>query len=855
MQVPVSWLKEFVDIDIPIELLAERLTLAGLEVAAITYIGVPQGSVPGVRWPKSDHLVWDRDRIVLGAIREVKPHPDADRLVLAMVDYGGSELEQTVTGAPNLFPYKGQGVLSQPLWAPFAKEGAEVWDGHSDEPKRMVLKEKKLRGIPNRCMVCSEKELGLSGEHEGILLLDDVGIHTPGTPLQDILGDIVLTVEMTANLARCFSIIGVAREVAALLGKQVRYPSYTVVADGPAITGQAAVEIREPELNPRFTLMLLRDTAIKPSPGWMQRRLGLAGQRPINNVVDVTNYITFEIGQPLHAFDYDKLVARAGGQPPTIITRLPEPGETLATLDEQTRQLDAHNILVCDTAGVLSLGGVIGGAETEISPTTKNVLLEAANWNFINIRRTMQSQKVYTDAAFRFSRGVHPSQAILGVQRGIELMRQLGGGQVAGGIVDEYPRPASTVQVDLQGSEIERILGVEFSPQQAADILTRLEFEVGIEGETLHVTAPDYRTDISSDAVTGQADLIEEIARIHGYDKIPNTIIADAMPPQWSNVPLDREERARDVLVALGLRENISYRFTAPEREALLRPRGTNMANNGAPVQDDYIEIANPLVADRNVLRHTLLISLLENAAANVRYTNRQQVFEIGNVYFKRTDAALPDEPRRLGILLTGPRHVPGWTGDAGSAHVDYFDLKGIIEGLLDGLHIKAASYHRSTHPSLHPGRSALLKVGQTEVGSFGELHPLVAQAFELTAAPVFVAELDLDALLDAMSARHPVGALPTTPPVLQDIALVVNEETPAVAVEAVIVKAGGALLKGVSLFDVYRGDPIPAGHKSLAYNLVYQADDRTLTDDEVAKVHQKIVKAAERDLGAKLRA
>jgi phenylalanyl-tRNA synthetase beta chain len=719
----------------------------------------------------------------------------------------------------------------------------------------MVLKEKKLRGIPNRCMVCSEKELGLSGEHEGILLLDDVGIHTPGTPLQDILGDIVLTVEMTANLARCFSIIGVAREVAALLGKQVRYPSYTVVADGPAITGQAAVEIREPELNPRFTLMQLRDTAIKPSPGWMQRRLGLAGQRPINNVVDVTNYITFEIGQPLHAFDYDKLVARAGGQPPTIITRLPEPGETLATLDEQTRELDAHNILVCDTAGVLSLGGVIGGAETEISPTTKNVLLEAANWNFINIRRTMQSQKVYTDAAFRFSRGVHPSQSRLGVQRGIELMRQLGGGQVAGGIVDQYPLPAPTVQVDLQVSEIERILGITFTTQQAADILTRLEFEVGIEGETLHVTAPDYRLDISSDPVTGQADLIEEIARIHGYDKIPNTIIADAMPPQWSNVPLDREERARDVLVALGLRENISYRFTAPEREALLIPRGTAMANNGAPTQDDYIEIANPLVADRNVLRHTLLISLLENAAANVRYTNRQQVFEIGNVYFKRAGQALPDEPRRLGILLTGPRHVPGWTGDAGGAHVDYFDLKGIIEGLLDGLHLNGASYSRSTHPSLHPGRSALLKIGQTEVGSFGELHPLVAQAFELTGAPVFVAELDLDTLLDAMSARHPVGALPTTPPVLQDIALVVNEETLAAAVESVIVKAGGGLLKGISLFDVYRGDPIPAGHKSLAYNLVYQADDRTLTDDEVAKVHQKIVKAAERDLGAKLRA
>jgi len=278
MEVPISWLREYVDINIPVELLAERLTLAGLEVAAITYIGVPQGQVEGVRWPKSDHLVWDRDKIVLGAIREVKPHPDADRLVLAMVDYGGAELEQTVTGAPNLFAYKGKGPLDPPLWAPFAKEGAEVWDGHSDEPRRMILKEKKLRGVPNRCMVCSEKELGLSEEHEGILLLDDVGGFKPGAPLQDVLGDIILTIEFTPNLARCYSIVGVAREVAALLGKEVRYPSYNVIAEGGPVEGVAKVEIREPELNPRFTFALLSDTEIKPSPGWMQHRLKLVGK-------------------------------------------------------------------------------------------------------------------------------------------------------------------------------------------------------------------------------------------------------------------------------------------------------------------------------------------------------------------------------------------------------------------------------------------------------------------------------------------------------------------------------------------------------------------------------------------------
>lgn len=854
MQVPVSWLREFVDIDIPIELLAEKLTTAGLEVGTITYIGVPQGHVEGVRWPKSDHLVWDREKIVLGAIREVKPHPDADRLVLAMVDYGGTELEQTVTGAPNLLPYKGTGPLDPPLWTPFAKEGAEVWDGHSEERKRMILKEKKLRGIPNRCMVCSEKELGLSEEHEGILLLEHSSDYVPGTSLQDLLGDVVLTVELTPNLARCFSILGVAREVAALLNKPLKQPSYDVLMEGAGIKGEVTIDIQEPELNQRFTLALLRDTEIKPSPQWIQRRLKLCDQRPINNIVDVTNYITFEIGQPLHAYDFDKLKERAKGKTPAIITRLAQPGETLDTLDEIHRELEAHNILVCDTEGVLGMGGIIGGAETEISADTKHVLLEAANWNFINVRRTMQSQKVFTDAGTRFSRGVHPSQALLGVRRGIELMRQTGGGQIADGIIDEYPLPEPTVEVDLHIAEVRRLMGMDFSAAEATDILQRLGFVVEGGNDVLHVTAPDHRMDISSDVVIGQADLIEEIARIHGYNLIPDTIIADMMPPQWSNVALEREEETRDLLVALGLRETISYRLTTPEREALLNPAGTQNGNGTGAAHTGYVELANPMVADRSALRHTLLSNLLENAGANARYTERQALFEIGNVYFLREGENLPDEPRRLGILLTGMRRAGNWLNDEPRATVDFFDLKGVVEGLVDGLHIGGASYGRSEHASLHPGRSAKVVINGKKVGDFGELHPLVARAFELTDAPVLVAEFDLDALLGKVEPNYKAEALVTTPPVYQDIALVVNAETDAAAVEAVIVKAGGDLLKGVRLFDVYRGDPIPEGHKSLAYSLTYQADDRTLTDKEVASVHQKIVKACEKTLDAKLR-
>ncbi|MBA3871865.1 MAG: phenylalanine--tRNA ligase subunit beta [Anaerolineae bacterium] len=848
MQVPVSWLKTFVDIDVPIELLAEKLTLAGLEVAEMTYIGVPQGHVEGIRWPKSEHLIWDRSKLVLGAIHEVKPHPNADRLVMAMVDYGGPELEQTVTGAPNLFEYKGKGVLEKPLWTAFALEGAEVWDGHSDEPKRMVLKEKPLRGIPNRCMVCSEKELGMTEEHDGIILMENDQNFKPGTPLQDVLGDIILTVELTPNLARCFSILGVAREVAALLDKPIKLPSYDTVMEGAGIKGEVTIDIQNADLNPRFTLALLRGTKIKPSPQWMQRRLKAVGQRPINNIVDVTNYITFEIGQPLHAYDFDKLKERTGGKAPTITTRLAKAGETLETLDEQERKLDTHNMLVCDSQGALGIGGIIGGAETEISDSTTNVLLEAANWSFINVRRSMQSQKIFTDAGTRFSRGVHPSQAILGVQRGIELMRQGSGGQVAKGIIDEYPKAAPVVTVDLPVSEVERLLGIAIPAQECAELLKRQNFKVEIKGDSLHVTAPDNRMDIGSEPATGQADLIEEIARIYGYDKIPNTLIEDLTPPQWANTALEREELARDVLVSLGLRENISYRFTSVADEAQLSPEH-------APSSEPYITLANPMDVEKNVLRRTLLISLLGNAVNNARYVNRQLTFEIGAVYLPHEGQQLPDEPRRLGLLLTGARGVNNWAGGAPTDNMDFFDLKGVVENLLDGLHIEEASYTRSTHASLHPGRSAQLSIGSTVIGDFGELHPLVSKTFGLTSAPMLVGEFDLDKLLDKVNPNTELVDLPTTPPVLQDIALVVNDETPAATVEAVIIKAGGNLLKSVTLFDVYRGDPIPAGQKSLAYNLVYQTDDKTLKDEEVASVHKKIVKAVERELGAKLRA
>lgn len=859
MQIPLSWLKEFVDIDIPVELLAEKLTKAGLEVSELRYIGVPQQTVEGVRYPVSDHLVWDREKLLLGAIREVKPHPDADRLVLAMVDYGGAEPEQCVTGAPNLFEYRGKGEINPPLWTAFAAEGAEVWDGHSDEPKRMILKGKPLRGIHNKSMVCSEKELGISDEHEGVILMHSAPNnasgqpYAAGTPLQDVFGDVVLTVELTPNLARAYSVLGVAREVAAILDKPLREPSYEVVMEGAEIAGQAGIEIQVPELNPRFTLALLRDTEVKPSPEWLQHRLRLCGQRPINNIVDVTNYITFEIGQPLHAFDYDKLKARANGAAPTIITRLPNAGETLETLDEVKRELHAENILVCDTEGVLSLGGIIGGAETEIGPETKNVLLEAANWNFINIRRTMQQQKVFTDAGVRFSRGVHPAQAERGVKRGIELMRQIGGGQVAQGIIDEYPLPAEEVKVELPASEVERLTGMAMTADQIEGILKRLEFNIQRSGDTLHVTVPPHRMDIGT-GVIGQADLVEEVMRIVGYDEIPMTIMDDAMPEQWANVALEREERTRDLMVALGLRENITYRFTTQQQEKALIAPG---AAGHAVIPGQYVEIANPISPEKSVMRQSLLANLLDVTRANLRYQQGVHVFEIGSVYYypqgEETPEGLPLEPRRLSIIMTGARQPSDWL-ESEPRTVDFFDLKGVVEGLLDGLHLDNVQVTRSQHPSLHPGRSAQVTVNENVVGDFGELHPVVAAAFELDEQPVMVADFDLDLLLALVQPMYRVRSLPITPAVLEDISMVVSEDLPAAEVEKVIWQAGGALLKDVRLFDVYRGPSVAEGHKSLAYSLTYQTDERTLNDKEVAAVRKKIMKSVEARLGAKVR-
>lgn len=846
MKVLLSWLKEFVEIDLPLPELAHRLTMAGLEVEAIQVVGLPlpEETDPAMRTEiKVDGLSWDPEKIVTASVSEVMPHPNADRLVLCRLDDGLQE-HIVLTGAPNLYPYKGQGVLARPLKVPYAKEGARIYDGHQPGQVLTTLKRAKIRGVESYSMICSEKELGISEEHEGVILLDpDAPV---GVPLAEYLGDAVFDIAITPNLARAASVLGVAREIAAITGKPLHTQDYDVKMEGALITGKARIQIDEPELNPRFVLGLIQDVESRASPYKVQMRLKLSGMRPINALVDATNYVMLETGQPLHAFDYDVLTRRAAGRSPSIITRRAHPGERLTTLDGVDRALDDFTVLVCDIAGALSIAGVMGGAESEVSRSTRSVLLEGAAWNFINIRRTSGAQRLQSEAAYRFSRGVHPAMAERGVRRCLELMRRWTGGVVSNGLIDAYPLPPEDPTVEITSRDVLRWLGVDLPPQEISAILERLGFAVEVNGAAVRAVTPDHRLDVGQ-GIVGVADIMEEIARIYGYERIPETRMADELPPQRSNLELEREERLRDVLVGLGLQEVATYRLTSPEREARRLPPG-------AP-QDDhpYVCIANPIASDRYVMRHSLLASMLEVVERNFRVQSRQGIFEIGPIYLASEEGSLPDEPQRLVIALIGPRSMTGWQ-PADQSAMDFYDLKGILEAVFADLHVSDIRWSPGEHPSFHPGKCARISIGERTVGIFGELHPLVRKNYDLPEAPMLAADLDLGAVLAAMPDRWEVRPVSAFPPVLEDLAVIVDADVAAEQVEAVIRQTAGRMLAGLRLFDVYRGGQIGTGKKSLAYNLIYQSPERTLTDDDVQKIRRRVMQRLEQELGATFR-
>jgi len=859
MLVPLSWLKEYVDLLLPTDQLAERITLAGMEVEEIERIG---------DW-------WNPAAIVVDQIIAIKKHPNADRLALVDVDYGGPAPEQVVTGAPNLFQYKDTPADQLPvLKAPFARVGAVLVDAHTDErprPKK-ELKPSKIRGILSNGMVCSELELGLSEEHEGILLLpEDAPV---GMPLRDYLGDEVLHLGLTPDMARCLSVIGIAREVAALTNAPLHLPPDEIqsAGDGQA-ADYAAVEIANPDLCNRYTGIIIKDVKIGPSPHWMQERLRKAGMRPINNVVDITNYVMLEWGQPLHAFDYDALLRRAastGHSRPTIIVRTARPGEKLVTLDDVERALDESMLLITDTAGPIAIAGVMGGAETEVHAGTRSILLESATFEGINNRRTAQKLKLPSEASRRFTRGVPAMLNPIAARRAAELMRRCAGGNIVPGMIDTYPVPQAHPVIYTTASEVRRQLGMEVNLDDIAAALRRLDFTVepaanvpadapakatfGLHREEdeplLRAVPPWHRLDVQI-----PADLTEEVARVIGYENLDVTLMADVLPPQRHNLVLETEEKIRDILVACGLQETINYALTTPEHHDKLTLAQPGTAERETP----FVTLENPLSVRRRVMRRSLLVSALENLAYNSRYTARLATFELGRVYLpERGDGLLPEEEQRLSILLTGPRRPVSFHPDpAGAENADFFDLKGIVETLLDRLGIPADEIAFEARPNSLPfgPQSAELLIRGESVGMLGRLHTEVQRAYDLPDTPIYLSELRVAPLIKPSWGVEVMRPISAYPPVVEDLAFVVAEPVTAAQVVRVIRQAGGDLLTEIELFDVYRGQPIPAGQKSLAYKLTYQSLEKSLTDEDVAALRSRIVRQVAESVSGTLRA
>jgi phenylalanyl-tRNA synthetase beta chain len=868
-RVPLSWLREYIDIQVPPQELANRLILAGLEVERIDTIGS--------EW----------DKVVVGRIATLDRHPNADRLWVTQVDYGADAPQQVVTGAPNLH----LGAM-----VPLAFPGAVLIDGHSATHEKITLKPGKLRGIESIGMVCSELELGISQEHEGIMILPD---NAPlGAPLQEVLGDIVLEIAVTPNLGRILSLIGVAREIKALFGGEVRQPDTSWQPDGPPIDDLLSVEIEDPDLCSRYSAAVIRNVQIGPSPDWMQRRLTLAGMRPISNVVDITNYVMLEMGQPLHAFDYDKVHEHR------IIVRRAREGEHLTTIDHEDRVLDSNTLVIADPQEAVGLAGVMGGADSEIGPETVNILLESANFDPRNIARTSRQLHLPSEAASRFERTVDQQLTVPALKRAAELMRRYASGTIAGGDIDHFPAPKPPVTIALTQHEVERLLGIPVPAAEIAGMLRRLEFGVEMPADAandphaaLTVHVPSYRND-----VTIPADLVEEVARMIGYDRIPETLLSGTLPPQFVNYAYNDRERVRDLLAACGLDEVITYspissaalaRLGSPAPPADSAPAEAEPAaqgkRRGAPPKtwrylayDEnraIIRIANPLSSEQDIMRPALLPGLLGALRTNLRNTPRLYLFEIGNIFWSATpedarqreedaaagrhtalapgEAMMPVEPRRVGAVLTGPRHPRSRfaRAEAAEEQTDFYDAKGVVDTLLAHLNIAGARYEPVLAPWYHPGRVAAVVLGDTLLGVVGELHPRVLDAFEVGGRRVYACDLDLDVLLAAIPQRVRYSSISRYPAVTQDIALVVAGTVPASRVEALIRETGGKLLTDVLLFDIYTGPPVPAGHRSLAYTLTFQALDRTLSEDEVTKLRNKIANRLKYEVGAELRA
>ena len=803
IKVPVSWLREYVDINVPIDELALKLHMSSTEVK-------------GVERP------WWGDKIRTARVEKLAKHPNADKLQLATVDYGAGAPKTVVTGATNLQ----EGAI-----VPYADEGAEIIDGHTGE--RATLRGKPMRGIRSEGMVLSQKELGLSDEHEGIHILD---AKLPvGAVLREVLGETVLALELQPNRPDCLGVVGIAREVAALLGTDLRDPPLERLSS--AAPSGLDVRIEDEQACPRFAAALLTGIQIGPSPTWMHARLIAAGMRPIDNVVDITNYVMLELGQPLHAYDHRKL---RGG---LLVARQARRGESLRTLDGVDRVLPEGTLVIADAERALGVAGILGGEDSEIRDDTTTVALECASFEPRGIGRTSTKLGLHgssgSAAARRFSWELSPELVPIALARACRLLREHAGAKVEG-LIDRYPNPRGPVNVRMRFSDVPRVMGIEIDAAETLDILRRLQFTAAADGDTLVATPPAVRTDVAI-----AEDIVEEVGRIAGYDRLP-TRVPDGPLPLAERHPLEEfRERARDGLAGFGLQEIVSYSLIDP---AWLR----QLTADGVPIAPEPLRVLNPTTVSQSVARTTLRPSLLDAARRNLRSRSSVAIFEIAPIYLPRR-ADLPEERWTIGILLAGNAQPvkDGETWLVPERRFDVRDLQGIVLGLSDLADVNISG-DRVDAPGLHPGRSIAFGRGDATHLIAGQLDPRVAQMWELP-AETFIAEIDLRLWHEAVSPSR-VLPPPRYPPALRDLAVVIDEATLYAEAERVIRSAAGKDLESVSLLDVYRGPQIGAEKKSFAFRLVLRSQTGTLGDADVERLIRRVSGRLQQALGAAIR-
>ena len=788
MKVSLDWIKDYVEIRMELKDLVNLLTMAGLEVEEAVSVG--EGF----------------EKVVVAEIQSIRRHPQADRLSLVEVKTDRENIS-IVCGATNI--KEGQKV-------PLALVGARL-------PNGIQIKRSKIRGVTSDGMLCSESEVALGKDASGIMILPS---HVSlGADLGEALGlrDTVLDISITPNRPDCLCVIGVAREIAALTHQRVKYPRSTLSERGEEIHQKTSVTILDQDLCPRYVARMIEEVKIGPAPGWMSNRLERVGIRSINNVVDVTNYVMMEYGQPLHAFDFEVL---EGGR---IVVRRAKEGEEFITLDGVKRSLDGEMLMICDAAKPVAIAGVMGGLNSEIKEDTKRVLLESAYFNPAGNRRTSKKLGLETEAAYRFGRGIDYGGCLTAANRASQLIQNLAGGRVAEGVVDAYPVPIKPSPIRLSVKKVHQILGTEVSAQRVRNYLEDLELEV-LEGggDALVVTPPSFRGDLERDV-----DLVEEVARMDGYEKIPLTLPKGPPSSEERSKEFFVERKAIDTLIYHGYHEVITYSFTSPVS-------WDTIGLSSDDPRREHLRILNPLTEDLSVMRTTLVPGLMEMARYNVsRKISNLKLFELKKVFLPQKNERLPKEVKFLAGLAMGFDRDPHWAFSPRS--VDFYDVKGCVEGLLDDLQIKGATFSKVDDIAyLHPGKASKIVLDHEVLGVLGEAHPQVLGHYEVQGA-VYLFEMDFGKMVKWAGEGRRFRPLPKFPAVYRDLSLVVDRDLEVARVMETIRAFDQPFVEEVTVFDIYQGAPIPAGKKGVSYRIRYQANDRTLTDEEVNRYHENL--------------